>query len=149
MPNRMTVSLPFSFKGALFRPSSTIDLDELMEKFGSLPCLYTYIADENGIDIYSYEHDVMMMAGIEFEDVEGFAADFIEKGHFDSEGFESEWKKRRQYERLQKIAERQMDITDLEAHPDLKAALLDAYREGQKEERSEKAMQNAAADPLL
>ena len=42
MKNRITVSLPFSFKGETFSPKSTIDLDEKMHTYGSIPCLYPY-----------------------------------------------------------------------------------------------------------
>jgi len=50
MKNRIIYSLPFSFKGETFAPRCTIDLDEHME-LGSIPCLYTHLANENRIDI--------------------------------------------------------------------------------------------------
>ena len=148
MKNRITVSLPFSFKGETFNPKCTIDLDEHMQTFESLPCLYTHIANENGIDIYSYEHDVMMMAEMEFEAVEGMAAGFIQDSHFDIEGFEKEWKKRKGHKLIQEIAEQRMNIADLEDHHDLKAALLDAYEAGIKDGRAEKAI-HSTTDPLF
>ncbi len=52
MKNSITIALPFSFKGETFRPISVIDLDDHMER-GSIPCLYTHLANENHIDIYS------------------------------------------------------------------------------------------------
>ncbi|MDX8403436.1 MAG: hypothetical protein R8K54_03405 [Mariprofundaceae bacterium] len=127
--NQITVSLPFSFKGETFRPRCTINLDEYMEK-GSIPCLYTYLADENGIDVHSYEHDVMMMGELEFEEAEGIASEFIRDGNFDSEGFQTRWHEINLHTLMQDIATRCMGIEQLEDQADLKKALLEAYRLG-------------------
>jgi len=146
--NRITIVIPFSFKGETLRPSSSIDLDTLMESKGHIPCLYTHIADENDISVYSYEHDVMMMAEMEFEHVEGIAIDFIQDGRFDSDAFEIEWKRLQSQQILQKIALQQLDISDLESHPDLKKALREAYEAGKKEALSERVI-HGTADPLF
>lgn len=148
MKNRMTVCLPFSFKGREFHPKSTIDLDEKMEKYGHIPCLYTHLAEDNSIDIYSYEHDVMMMSEMEFEGSEGIAADFIQEGRFDTDGFEKKWWKIKRHEQLQGIAKRLMDVNDLSSHPELKAALIEAYKTGKEEARAEKTI-HSTTDPLF
>ena len=122
----MKVSLPFSFKGADHRPECMIDLDQHMEMAGELPCLYTHIADECGIGPYSYEHDVMMMSALEFDEVTGFAADFVGDEGFDSEGFEREWLERKLHCNLQEIASRCLD-KDLADDLALKQALFEAY----------------------
>jgi len=127
--NQITVSLPFSFKGETFKPISIIDLDEHMER-GSIPCLYTYLADENGIDIYSYEHDVMMMGELVFEAAEGMAAEFIRDGDFDSEGFQTRWHEIKLHTLMQDIATRCMGIEQLEDQSNLKKALLETYQLG-------------------
>jgi hypothetical protein len=100
-----------------------------MEK-DSIPCLYTHLANENRIDIYSHEYDVMMMSDMEFSDATGMAARFVHDGNFDVEGFKSEWEKKRVDEQLQQIVSRHMDPADLEQHPRLKQALAEAYQLG-------------------
>jgi len=106
--NLMKISLPFSFKGANLRPGCTIDLDRHMERDEALPCLYTHIADDCGIDPYSHQRDVMMMGTLEFDEVTGFAGDFVHEAGFDSEGFEREWLERRLRRNLEGIALRYM-----------------------------------------
>lgn len=130
MRNRITYSLPFSFRGKTFTPRCTINLDEHMA-LGSIPCLYTHLANENKIDIYSHEYDVLMMSEPVFEAAEGIAADFVHDGHFDSEGFQARWNEVRLHNQLQAIVTQQMGIETLDPDSDLKRALAAAYRLGQ------------------
>lgn len=130
MKNRLTYSLPFSFKGENFSPGCTIDLDEHMN-MGSLPCLYTHLANVNRIDVYSHEYDVMMMGDIECESAEGMAAEFVRGGKFDSEGFQAQWHENSLFNAMQAIVSDCMGIDELAAHPELKKALLEAFRQGQ------------------
>ena len=148
MKNRITISIPFSFKGENFHPSCTLDLDKQMQTFGSIPCLFTFVANECGISVYSYEHDVMMMGEMVFDNAEGFAVDFIHGNQFDSEGFMDRWIKQRLNEQLQKISQQRMNIDDLEAHPELKASLLDAYEAGKADARLKGSI-HSTTDPLF
>lgn len=149
MKNIITVSLPFSFKGKELCPRSTIDLDEEMES-GGIPCLYTHIANENGISPYSYEHDVMMMAELVFEGMEGAAKAFIHDGIFDVEGFEAKWKQQKLEQSLHGIANRHLgsDNTDARLNSTLKGALLEAYELGREAGRVEATIQSTT-DPLF
>jgi hypothetical protein len=128
--NAVTITLPFSFKGKIFEPSCRINLNELMEK-GSFPCLYTHLANENRISVYSYEYDVMMMSDMEFSDATGMVAKFIREGHFDADAFEIKWKQAQLDFQLQQIANRYMEPSNLEQNHGLKQALMDAYQLGQ------------------
>jgi len=129
MKNQITVSLPFSFRGETFNPKCTIDLDEHM-RLDSTYSLYTHLASENGIDPYSYEHDVMMMGTLEFEDAEGIAAEFIHDGIFDIEGFRARWHERELHKQIQGIAARCMGIDQISEHDGLEKALFEAYQLG-------------------
>lgn len=102
-------------------------------KRDSLPCLYTHLANVNRIDVHSHEYDVMMMGELEFEAAEGMAAEFICDGRFDSEGFQARWYENRLFKAIQTIASDYMGINDIAAHPELKNALLEAFRQGQKD----------------
>lgn len=129
MKNCITYSIPFSFKGKTFSPRCTLNLDEHMG-FGSIPCLYTHLANENRIDVYSHEYDVMMMGDLVFEEAEGLAAEFVQDGHFDSEGFQAKWNEVQLHNALQTIAAQQMGIETLEADSSLKKALVASYQLG-------------------
>jgi hypothetical protein len=99
---------------------------------GSLPCLYTHLANVNRIDVYSHEYDVMMMGDIKYESAEGMAAEFIRDGIFDSEGFQAQWHENSLFNAMQAIASDCMGVDELAAYPELKKALLKAFRQGQK-----------------
>jgi len=130
MKNRITISIPFCFKGEEFTPTCIVDLDEQMKRYGSLPCLYTHLAEENGISPYSYEHDVMMMGDIEYADVEGLASAFIDDGRFDTEGFEKAWHQQRVTSQLREIAARHLGVDNLDKAPETKNALQEAFELG-------------------
>lgn len=134
MNNSITISIPFSFKGKDLNPTCRVDLDRLMQT-GSLPCLYTHLANECGISPYSYEHDVMMMGDMEFDSAEGLAADFLRDGAFDSEGFEKAWLERKKRSDLEAIARRCMEVERLGDVPGLEQALLEAWELGWSEKK--------------
>jgi hypothetical protein len=142
--NALTITLPFSFKGKVFRPDCRINLDELMEK-GSIPCLYTHLANENRIDINSYEYDVMMMSYMEFSDAIGIATRFVHDGKFDIEGFESEWEELKLDSLLQQIVNRHMNQVDPGQHPRLKQMLTEAYRLGRESAGIEKKIHSTTS----
>lgn len=128
MKNTLTYCLPFSFKGKDFTPTCNVDLDEFM-KLGSLPCLYRHLANTNRIDVYSHEYDVMMMGDLEFKAAEGIAAEFIQDGAFDSEGFQAKWHADKLSRAMQEIASRHLK-DELQHSPGLIEALLAAYHLG-------------------
>jgi hypothetical protein len=142
--NTLTITLPFSFKGKAFRPGCRINLDELMEK-GSIPCLYTHLANENRIDIYSHEYDVMMMSDMEFSDATGMATRFVHDGKFDIEGFKSEWEEKKLDGQLQQIVNRHMNRADPGQHPRLKQMLTEAYRLGRESAGIEKKIHSTTS----
>jgi hypothetical protein len=140
MKNRITVSIPFSFKGKTLSPRSTIDLDEHMEMLGSIPCIYNHIAEENDISPYSYEHDVMMMGELEFEAAEGMAAEFIHDNQFDVEAFEVKWKQEKVNSRFQKIIAGALAAKDSPPQgfsQTLERALNEVYEMGREDGRAE------------
>jgi hypothetical protein len=67
---------------------------------------------------------------IEFSDATGVAARSCRDGRFDWTQFEQDLSEERDWQVVRAIAERVMAARDLDADPDLKAALLAAYRAG-------------------
>ena len=127
MKNKIDATVTFSFKGETYTLSSTIDLDALMVQSGSLLHLYALLARENGIDTYSYLYEVMEQSPIRFVNAQGVVADFVDNEVLDVEGFQKQWQQSKVVDLLQSIASRELNIDDLENHPELKNALLEAY----------------------
>ena len=127
MKNSIDATVTFSFKGETHTPSTTIDLDALMKQHGSLPHLYTLLAMENGIDTYSYLYEVMEQSPIRFVNAQGAVANFVNNEVLDVEGFQRRWQQNQVIDMLQSIASRELNIDDLDNHPELKNALLEAY----------------------
>ncbi len=107
-----------------------IDLDALMREHGSLPRLHHILAMTNDIDTYSYLYEVMEQSPIRFVNAQGAVADFVDNEALDIEGFQQQWRQSRIIDMLQSIASRELSVDDLENHPELKNALLEAYHCG-------------------
>lgn len=135
MANRIDASVEFSFKGETHSPSAAIDLDAAMNGDGHLTDLHRTIAQANGIDTYSYLYEVMESHDILFANATGMAAEFLVGGHFDTAAFEQRWQTERKLSVLRPIAKRHLAVDALEQHPDVMAALLDAYDAGRDSHR--------------
>lgn len=127
----ITVRVQFDFKGEAYRPSATLDLDRQMALHGELPDFYQWLGKAGRIDPYSYQYEVLESCELEFADATGMAAEFLQDGNFDVQGFQQYWFEQRRLGLLQDIARRHMAVEDLEQQPELKAALLEAYEAGQ------------------
>lgn len=128
MKNIITASIEFSFKGERFSPSITIELDEYLQSGKSLPNLYALIATANNIDHYSYEYEMMQAEPINIIQAEGMVADFVDNGSLNLDAFVTAWKQQKIIEDLQRIVEKNMGISELHLHPELKQTLLEIYR---------------------
>lgn len=130
MKNHIDAHIEFSFKGQTYSLTSDIDLDQIMEREHEFPPFHAILAKEHGIDTYSYLYEVMQETEIEFQNAQGIAARFFNDGVFDYAGFSSAWQECKVLALLQPIAMLELGIADLEQHPGLKSALVQAYRLG-------------------
>ena len=130
MKNTVTASIHFSFKGKEHSPSITIELDQHLEGGSSLPDLCSLIAKKNHYDLYSYEYEMMQAQDIIFSNPQGLVADFIHDGLLNFEDFHTAFNENKIFDKLQDIAKEQLQVENLEQQPNLKEALLQAYRLG-------------------
>lgn len=130
MKNSIDAHIEFSFKGESYAPFATIDLDALVEHYGTLPPLHAILAEKHGIDTYSYLYEVMLEEDISFDNPQGLAVEFLINGEFDVEAFVARWQENKTFDLLQTIATRELGIDHLEHHPALKSALFQAYQLG-------------------
>jgi len=119
--------MEFYFKGDRHDLSAIIDMDVCMRHHEPMQHIYHTLAAENGIGSHSYELDVMAMEPICFSEPRGLVADFICNGELDIEGFYKVWQQERISSVLQPIARKHLGIENLNEHPEVKAALFEAY----------------------
>ncbi|MCW9024742.1 MAG: hypothetical protein OQK73_08665 [Gammaproteobacteria bacterium] len=98
-----------------------------MKAEGHLPNLYHLIARANSFDMYSYEFEMMQAETIAFSNAKGLVSDFVVDECLDIDAFETAWHEQQLLLNLQSIAQSNMDIDDLQRHPKIKQALLEAY----------------------
>lgn len=128
--NTVRVRLAFSFKGETYELDSVIDLDRCHGEPGVAPDFHRLLARAAGIDPYSYLYEVLESHEIAFSDATGVAARSCRDDRFDWAQFEQDRREEQDWPAVKAIAERVLATRDWEAAPDLKAALLAAYRAG-------------------
>jgi len=130
MNNHITVSIEFYFKGKKISSSIELDVDTHMQASGRLPDLYPLLARAINLDLYSYEYEMMQAETVVFKQAKGLIANHVDEGVLDIPAFESAWSENTVIEKLQSIAQQKLSIDDLEQHPEIKSALLEAFRLG-------------------
>lgn len=130
MKNTIDVQTEFSFKGEDYLCAATLDFDDLLQQHDDLPVIHELLAHKHGIDTYSYLFEVMEVADLEFSNPQGLAVRYMKDGEFDLEALDYDWYKHKAEMQVRMIAAEKMGITDLEQHPALQRALMDAYKLG-------------------
>ncbi|MGC2164901.1 MAG: hypothetical protein WA632_02675 [Gallionella sp.] len=120
----------FSFKGEDYTLTSCVNFDRLHYQEKTFPSIYALLAKEHDIDTYSYLFEVMQESEVEFSNPQGIATRYFKDGIFDFAGFSNDWNQQKVIEQLQPIALRELDIADLNGHPALRNALVQAYKLG-------------------
>lgn len=132
MKNIITASIEFYFKGKKFSPSITIELDPLMQSSGRMPVLHPLIANQNNIDLYSYEYEMMQAESIKINHAEGLVASYVVNGTLDIAAFELAWHDQQILEKIQQLV-KQHKITHLvQQHPEIEKILIEVYNLGEK-----------------
>lgn len=131
MSNSVIATVPFDYRGEHHTPSITIDLNEFMQNEKGMANIYSAVASQNQIGLYSYEYEVLMSSDIIFSQPEGMAKNFLQGDDFDLDRFRLEYHEQQRLDALQAIAREQLQIDDLEQNPALKRALLEACKYGE------------------
>lgn len=129
MNNQLTLRVQVSFQGQVHDLQAQLDLDNHLRHYGGLPDLHDWVARTNQVDAYSYLFEAIQMEPVEIMAVTGRAADFIEDGQFLTDAFIEDWRVQNALPGLVHIAKQQLQ-TDIETNPQLKQALIDAYKLG-------------------
>ena len=133
MSNQITASVEFYFKGKKYSAFIELELDQHMELKGELPPLYPMLARSLDLDLYSYEYEMMQAETISYSNAKGLCAQYCTDNRFDFDAFSSAWVENSVINKLSKIAQTHLSIDDLDEKPDIKDALLEAYKQGSSE----------------
>ncbi len=128
--NTIRARLTLSFKGETYELDSVIDLDGCLGEPGEAPHFHQRLARAAGIDPYSYLYEVLETHEIVFSDATGVAGRSCRNGRFDWIQFEHDRREAGDWQRVRAIAQQTLGARDLDAEPELKAALLAVYRAG-------------------
>ena len=132
MKNNIVISVEFYFKGEKLSPSMVIDLDDHIQTQRGYDSLYPLLARSNNIDLYSYEYEIMLAEELVFSEATGLASAFIEGGEFDFVAFEQALQDENITKVISQIASDHLSVDDLSSQPDLKSALIEAFKHGKK-----------------
>ena len=130
MSNHITASVEFYFKGKKYSAFIELELDQHMELKAALPPLYPLLAQSLDLDLYSYEYEMMQSETICYSNAKGLCAQYCTDNCFDFDAFSSAWAENSVINKLSKIAQTHLSIDDLDEKPDIKDALLEAYKQG-------------------
>ena len=126
----VTASLHFDYQGRRFSPSISVNLHRLMIRQQGLSHIYDLLGASIGLDAYRHEYDVMVMHDITFSDPTGLACAYVSDGQLDFDAFAEAWKKQRALNAIQPVAQKQLNISDLDQHPDIRNALVECFNLG-------------------
>ncbi len=128
--NTVRARLSLSFKGETYELDTVIDLDKCHGEPGEAPNFHQHLARVAGIDPYAYLYEVLETHEIAFSDATGVAERSCRDGRFDWARFEQERREASDWHRVRAVAQQTLGARDLDAEPELKAALLAVYRAG-------------------
>jgi len=131
MKNSIVISAEFFFKGQKLSPSLVVDLDAYIKNHSTPTSILPLLAKNNNIDLYSYEYEVLQSEPLIFSNATGLAEQFLSIGGFDFEAFTQAWNDQRILDAVSHIASTHLSVDDLSAQPELKSALIEAFKLGQ------------------
>lgn len=128
--NTLRAHLEFSFKSEDYLLDTTIDLDHCLAESGEMPNFHHLLARAGNIDTYSYLYEVLASYDIEFDQPAGLVEVCCRDGRFDWHGFVRQVSEQRDLQAVRALVVQTMDMHEFDARPELRAALLAAYRAG-------------------
>lgn len=133
MNNRIRAAIQFYYQGEKVAAYLELDLDKILQTNDDLENLYPQLAATIELDRYSYQYEMMLSESIQFDQATGLARDFLQQNQFDFNAFKQAWFEAVSFEKIEKLAQQYLQITDLNSEPKIKQALLASYQLGLKD----------------
>ncbi len=90
--DKVTAHLSFDYRGQSHEMSAELVLaDCLWSSADGVLDAPRLIADANGVDVWSYEFEIMQQSEVWFDDAQGLASVFVQDGRFDAAGYRAAW----------------------------------------------------------
>lgn len=128
--NTLRAHLEFSFKGEHYALETTLDLDDCLAASCAMPNIHQRLAQAGNIDTYSYLYEVLESYDASFDRPTGLAAAFCRDEMFDWDGFVQQAGAQRDLQTVRTLIVPILDPNEFDMRPELRAALLAAYRAG-------------------
>jgi hypothetical protein len=128
--NTLRARLECSFKGESYLLDATIDLDRCLAASNEMPNFHQMLAQVGNIDTYSYLYEMLESYDIAFDQPTGLAEACCSDGMFDWHGFVQQASDHRDLQAVRTLVVQTLDVHEFDARPELRAALLAAYRAG-------------------
>ena len=130
----LVASLSFDFQGKSYNLQSVVDIEKVITHTDFYQSIYQQLAQDNDIDLYSYQLEVMMDQEIHFSKPQGCTKSCINDGELNLV------KLRKNYEQvslegaIQSIVQQHLDLN--ECSDNVKKALIKAYQVGRDSSRN-------------
>jgi len=122
MKHSVTIGVEFCFKGEVFSPCITIDLDAHFQAQKDIDYIYDQLGKSIGLDVYRHEYDVMVMQDLLCKKATGIAAQYVSGDQIDWQNLEEAWQKVFDLEVLKPIANKFFNVEPLANEPKLAAS---------------------------
>ncbi len=129
--NTIRVHVSLSFKGEAHELDALIDLDLCVTEPGVTPDVHRLLAEQAGIDPYSYLYEVLESEEITYSEPRGLAVLAFEDDGFNWFRYEQVSKEARDWQAVRAIAAQHLGDRDLDGDAELRTTLLAVYRAGQ------------------
>jgi len=126
--NSLLASLSFDYQGKSYALQSSVNVAKIISHEDFYQSVYLQLAQENDIDLYSYQLEVMMDQDIHFSNATGCAEGCIESRELNLELLRDQYEKLLCSERLEVIALKCLSPSEMTAS--VKKALIEAYQLG-------------------
>ncbi len=128
--NTLRAHLDFSFKGEDYQLDTTVDLDHCLTASGEMPNFHHLLARAGNVDTFSYLYEVLASYEIAFDQPTGLAEACCSDGMFDWHGFVQQASDQRDLQVVRALVVQTIEMDEFDTRPELRAALLAAYRAG-------------------
>jgi len=124
----LLASLSFDYQGRRCDLQSLVNIAEVISHQDFFQSVYLQLAQDNGIDVYSYQFEIMMDQNIVFSQARGCAQECLREGELNINKLRRNFEQASSEQIIQSIAEKYFRSEELSDH--LKRALVEAFQLG-------------------
>ena len=128
--NQVTASISFDYKGQNFLLKNQINIDNIISHDDFFNSVYVFIAQENNIDLYSYQFEIMIDQNIVFSNEKGCATGCVINGDLDINMLRDKYQISEYLSKIDSIIRK--NIPQEKRSKEVKKAMIEAYLLGKK-----------------